>query len=163
MGEHKEEDWDDWDPLRDIRGAIQSFDNLLRRSADRTWPGIHGHIHPKSHPWAPVCDLGEDRKKMYVRCELPGVDKGNVSVEVKGNVLTVSGTTEADIKEKDEEHNWYVQERIVGQFARSLRLPRGVEPKSIQASFNNGILEVEIPKPAEMEEKEEESHKVDVN
>src|SRR4051794_1614091 len=92
-------------------------------------------------------DLVETEDHLVLRADLPGVDRDDVSIEVKDGVLTVSGERRAQHEEKRE--GFHRVERSFGRFSRSLELPQGVEANSIGASFERGVLEVRMPKPAE--------------
>jgi HSP20 family protein len=69
----------------------------------------------------------------------------DVNVEVRDNVLTISGERRSDIEDK--QNGYYRVERAFGSFSRSLTLPDGVDAERIAAKFENGVLEVTIPKP----------------
>jgi HSP20 family protein len=92
-------------------------------------------------------DLVETAEHLVLRADLPGLDRDDVSIEVKDGTLTVSGERKAEHEEKSE--GFYRVERAHGAFARSLTLPRGVDADAIDADFEQGVLEVRIPKPAE--------------
>ncbi len=68
-----------------------------------------------------------------------------MNVEVENNVLTVSGERKTELEDKHE--GYYRLERSTGAFARSLTLPEGIDAGAVTASFDNGVLEVRIPKP----------------
>jgi len=86
-----------------------------------------------------------------VTAELPGVKKDDVSINLKDNVLTISG--EKKLEKKIDEKNFHQTERIFGSFQRCFRLPELVDQEKIAAEFKNGILNVSIPKLAEAEPK----------
>ena len=97
--------------------------------------------------WIPATDLVETDDHFVLKADLPGLTAADVNVEVKDNVLTLSGERKAEHEDKRE---GYVRvERAFGSFRRSLRLPEGVDPEAVQATFDNGVLEVRIPKPEE--------------
>jgi HSP20 family protein len=97
--------------------------------------------------WVPAMDLLETDEALILRADLPGMRRDDVNIEVKDATLTVSGERRAEDHEKSE--GFYRVERAFGSFSRSLSLPRGVEPDAVTAEFNDGVLEVRIPKPAE--------------
>ncbi len=78
---------------------------------------------------------------------MPGLSEDDVDIEVKDGVLTISG--ERKTEEKKEEEGYYRVERAFGSFSRSLTLPDGIDPDQVKAEFDNGVLEVRIPKPEE--------------
>ena len=80
-----------------------------------------------------------------VRADLPGIPQDSISVQVENDVLTISGQRLDDRKEERE--GYYLSERSYGSFQRSIALPPGVNPDSIGASFDNGVLEVRVQLP----------------
>jgi HSP20 family protein len=97
--------------------------------------------------WIPATDLVETDEHFVLKADLPGLSEEDVAIEVKDNVLTVSGERKAEHEDKRE---GYVRvERAFGSFRRSLTLPEGVDPEAVKATFDNGVLEVRIPKPEE--------------
>lgn len=97
--------------------------------------------------WVPALDLVEADDHFVVRADLPGLGEDDVAVEVRDNVLTISGERRSEHEEN--EHGWVRVERSFGQFSRSLTLPDHVNADAIAASFDRGVLEVRIPKPEE--------------
>jgi HSP20 family protein len=97
--------------------------------------------------WVPVMDLVEDKDDLVLRADLPGLSEDDVDIEVKDGVLTISG--ERKTEEKKEEEGYYRVERAFGRFSRSLTRPDGIDPDQVKAKFDNGVLEVRIPKPEE--------------
>jgi HSP20 family protein len=95
--------------------------------------------------WLPAMDLVEGDDHFVLRADLPGVDEGDVKIELENDVLTVSGERKAEHEERGE--GYHRLERAYGTFSRSLTLPEGVDPEAVQASFARGVLEVRIPKP----------------
>jgi HSP20 family protein len=97
--------------------------------------------------WVPAMDLVEADDHFVLKADLPGLGEDDVSIEVQDNVLTVSGERRSEQERK--ERGWHRIERSFGRFSRSLTLPEGVNAEAISASFENGVLEVRIPKPEE--------------
>jgi HSP20 family protein len=95
--------------------------------------------------WIPAMDLVETQDDFVLRADLPGLTESDVNIELEDNVLTVSGERKAEHEERKE--GYYRVERASGIFSRSLTLPEGVNPEAVKASFENGVLEVRIPKP----------------
>jgi HSP20 family protein len=96
--------------------------------------------------WSPAIDVAEEGDKLVLRADLPGVGEDDVKVELNERTLTISG--ERKSSHEDRKDGYYRLERAYGSFSRSLRLPEGVDAESIHAEFNNGVLEVTVPKPA---------------
>lgn len=95
---------------------------------------------------APEADVVETREEIRVMVELPGLRSEEVEVSLENNVLTISGEKREQRREGEAEQRWHLVERRYGRFSRSFVLPRDVEPDRIQASFENGVLMVTIPK-----------------
>ncbi len=91
-----------------------------------------------------------------LRADLPGVGESDVKIELQDDVLTISGERKAEHEERKE--GYYRIERASGSFARTMTLPEGVDPSAIKASFDKGVLEVQIPKPTARK-----PHKVTIN
>lgn len=91
-------------------------------------------------------DIGETADEIEVKADLPGVDPKDVEVTLDGDILTLKAqkSAEADRKEK----SWRVRERSYGSYARSIRLPQGIDPAKVKADFAEGVLTVTAPKPA---------------
>lgn len=95
---------------------------------------------------APNADVLETKDEIQVTLELPGLRPEEVEVSLEDNVLTVSGTKQEERSEENQEQRWHLTERRYGQFSRSFVLPKEVEQDRIQATFDNGVLNVTIPK-----------------
>ena len=87
-------------------------------------------------------DIDENDGAYVVSAAVPGLAPDDIKVELEGRALTISGETKAD-----EEGGDGYRRRSFGSLHRSLRLPEGVDPDSITASCENGVLTVTIPKP----------------
>ncbi|MFL5862121.1 MAG: Hsp20/alpha crystallin family protein, partial [Solirubrobacteraceae bacterium] len=71
----------------------------------------------------------------------------DVNIELEDNVLTISGERKSE--HEDRKAGYYRVERSHGSFRRSLTLPEGVDPETVKAAFDKGVLEVTVPKPAQ--------------
>ena len=98
--------------------------------------------------FTPLVDVHETKDEYLVKVDLPGVKADDVSVEVNDNVLSISGSRVAQ-----ETGQAQLIERPYGSFVRTLTLPQGVESDSIEAGYQEGVLELRIPKPAEQKPK----------
>lgn len=105
----------------------------------------------------PPVDMYETKETVVVETTLPGADPKKVSVEIENGILTIKGSSErrTEVEEKD----YYRKEIRAGQVFRQIALPARLEESQAQASFENGILKVEIPKSPEAKPK---SVKIDV-
>ncbi len=97
----------------------------------------------KTGTWAPAVDVAEEKDKILVRVEVPGVNENDLKVSFEDGLLTISG--ERQFERKDD-RNYHRIERTYGTFTRTFSLPRTVDTNAIGANYRNGILEIEIPK-----------------
>lgn len=126
-----------WDPFRDL----MSIQGELNRLFGRTYAGGDDLL---SGSWAPALDIYETEDRFVVTIELPGIDPKDVDVSVEDSTLTVSG--ERRFSEEVKEESFHRVERRYGSFVRSLSLPQTANTDEIQASFDKGVLEIEVPK-----------------
>jgi len=132
-----------WNPMRDMEhfsNRMNSFfgDHFLT-SGFRDDSGMA--------EWRPVVDILDKEDRIVIKAELPGVDKKDMSVDVKDGILTLSG--ERTYENEVTEGGYYRKERAFGKFNRSFALPEGLDPEKIDADYKDGVLKIEIPKPEE--------------
>lgn len=94
--------------------------------------------------WAPVFDLVENDKEYVVRLEVPGIHRENLDIALRDNVLTVTG--KRDVKQEGSGESFLWREREFGRFVRSMRLPTAVVENKIEATYQDGVLVVHLPK-----------------
>lgn len=99
----------------------------------------------------PPVDMYETDKAVIVETPLPGADPKNVSVEIQNGFLTIRGTSER--KTEVDEKNYYRKEIRAGQVFRQIPLPAMIQEDKAEASFDNGILKVMIPKSGDSDTK----------
>jgi HSP20 family protein len=102
--------------------------------------------------WHPVVDMYDEDDRIVIKAELPGMDKKNITVDVKDRVLTLSGERNHDNEVKEE--NYYRREMAYGKFQRAFSLPADVDSDKIKADFKDGLLKIEVPKPEKQKPKE---------
>lgn len=115
------------------------FDDLLSS-------GMGGRMAGMDLLRTPESDVLETEHAIKVTIELPGVPADQVEVNLEDNVLTVAGEKIETQQKEGENHRWHLSERRYGRFSRSFVLPREVDTERIDANFDNGILQIEIPK-----------------
>jgi len=132
-----------WRPFRELEEWERRFDDLFGRPSWR--------LPVEEGGWMPAVDVFEKEDKFVVKAELPGMKEDDIDVSVVGDTLFIRGEkkTEAEIKEED----YYRCERSYGSFYRSIPLPSTVDADKIEASFEDGVLEVALPKSAKMKPK----------
>ena len=129
-----------WDPFREL-AALQ---NQLSRFTT-AFEGNGGNGRGES--WLPAVDVWETESELVYAFDLPGVEEDKISIELQDGSLTVSAERERTEETKDD--RFYRYERRFGTFSRTIGVPQGVNEDAISASYNNGVLEVHVPKPEE--------------
>lgn len=127
-----------WDPFRDL----MSIQNEMNRLFGRTYGGDVGESTRGA--WTPALDVFETQEKFVITMELPGVSPDDVDISVEDSTLMVRG--ERKFYSEQQEESFLRIERRFGEFTRSLTLPSTADAESIQASFDQGVLTVEVPK-----------------
>ena len=133
-----------WDPFRDVVALQDRINRIFNDSFGRS---RDPDDEVSLYDWRPPVDIYETNEGIVLKVELPGVNKDDVSVEVKENVLTLKGERLLDPEIKDE--HYYRKERSFGKFNRSFSLQEPIKPDLIKAGFKDGVLTVEVPRPEE--------------
>jgi HSP20 family protein len=119
----------------------------LRQELDRFF-GPFGELKLDEFPalgdWAPNVDVSETTEALVVKAEVPGLDPRDIQISLQEQYLTIKGEKREEKAEKDE--RYHRVERTYGTFARSVRLPVGVDGSKVTAAFKNGLLTVTLPK-----------------
>ena len=105
------------------------------------------HLFGSSSPedsWQPACDIAEENEHFLLSIDMPGIPKENISIEVEGNKLVVTGERKSE--SRDQKKGFTYSERKYGTFQRTFTLPRGLEAERIEAKFKDGVLELTLPK-----------------
>lgn len=121
-----------WDPFRELADLHERLDRLVD-------PG--GAAAPT---WAPPVDVIETDDAWVVEAELPGIDRKDITIELRDNELSISG----EIKERKREGILRRKTRRVGEFDVRVTLPGHVNAEDVQATMEEGVLTVRVPKPA---------------
>jgi HSP20 family protein len=135
-----------WDPF-------EMFDELqdeMARMWGQTWPLMPRRLRrmaPRPTMWAPTVDVYEKDNTLVVKAELPGMKKEDIDVSLDQGDLVVRGerTAESEVKEDQ----YYRVERNYGSFYRRIPLPAEVSAEQISATYNDGVLEVRVRRPAQ--------------
>lgn len=131
-----------WSPLREMAMANSYFNRLFDNSFGRR--GFDNSELELSH-WHPMVDIYDREGEIVIKAELPGLEKKDITIDVKDRVLTLKGERTYDNEVKEDKY--YRRERAFGKFERSFSLPDGLDPEKIKADYKDGLLSVEIPKP----------------
>jgi HSP20 family protein len=128
-----------WEPFRELA----TFQNEMSRLMNGLFDGP-GRV---TQNWVPPLDMWETSSEVVYAFDLPGIPEEKISIEVADDTLTVSA--ERDKTQETSEDGFYRFERRHGTFARAVGLPQGVDQDRIAARYENGVLEVRVPKPEE--------------
>jgi HSP20 family protein len=131
-----------WDPFRDVAALQDRINRIFNESFGRS-QDVDDEV--SMYDWSPPVDIYETSDGIVLKVELPGISKEDVSVEVKDNVLTLKGERLLDPKIKDE--HYYRKERSFGKFHRTFSLQEPIKSDLIKASFKNGVLTIDVPRP----------------
>jgi HSP20 family protein len=138
-----------WDLFEDLR-AMQ--DEVMRTNMGRTWRPGQQHDGPTSAAaWAPAVDISERKDAYLVAVELPGVKTDDLEITFEDGLLTIQG--ERHFAHDAVGEKVHRAERRYGAFRRSITLPSHVEADKIEASTQDGVLQVLVPKAQEVQAK----------
>ncbi len=116
-------------------------------------PSLFGGVAGTAEPPAmtPRIDVSENDRETRIAVELPGVDGADLDVTIDGDTLIIRGEQRAEAEEEDRDYR--VKELVRGTFMRALQLPFSPDPNQVRAVIRNGILNIPIPKPAEVQQR----------
>lgn len=132
-----------WEPFRELA----SFQSEMSRLMNGLFDGP-GQV---TQSWVPALDVWETPTEVVYSFDLPGIPEEAISIEVKDDTLSVSA--ERERAEETSEDGFYRFERRYGAFARAVGLPQGFDQDRISAHYENGVLEIRVPKPEEQKPK----------
>lgn len=138
---------------RNNRGVFPFFDRDLDDVFEGFFRPMRGGASPAAATGAlvPAIDVTEHEDHWLVHAELPGFDKDDIDVSLQDGQLTISAETKSEQTDENAKGGRrIVRERRFGRFVRSLAVGDNVDPESIKASYKDGILEVNVPKPTEV-------------
>jgi HSP20 family protein len=116
----------------------------LKDEMNRMFHNFFDEYDQRENIWAPSVDITEDKDKLMLTAELPGVDKKDVKISIQNNVLIIEGEKKQKSEKKEDDH--YRSERFYGKFCRSFTLPSELDSEKIDADYSNGVLTVTLPK-----------------
>jgi len=137
-----------WFPRRSLAirrpfDMLDDFDRLATQLWDTWQPGIFGaDFHP-------TLDMYEEKDEVVVKAELPGVEKEGLDISLEGDVLHLKAEKREEKEETDEDTRYYHSERRYGRYSRSVVLPCHVDADKASATFEDGVLELRLPKAEE--------------
>src|SRR5664279_2951816 len=134
-----------WDPYREVVALQNRMNSLFRNMNEEEDPVTASNF-------VPAVDIYEDAQKVMLKLEVPGIDQKDLDVRVENHTLTVKGERKFEAEEK--EQNFHRIERRYGSFYRVFTLPNSVDTENVAASYNAGVLKLELAKKPEAQPKQ---------
>jgi HSP20 family protein len=136
-----------WQPFGELEEIGRNFENIFGRSfLPKNWMRS-----PEGMDWSPSIDIEEKEDKFAMKVELPGVKEEDISISIAGDTITIEGEKHSESETKKK--GYYYSEASYGSFSRSITMPSSANTEKIEASYDKGVLEVNIPKYAEIKTK----------
>jgi HSP20 family protein len=127
---------------RSAGSELDQLNERMRRLLEQTFGGSWTPMLTEPLGWSPPVDIEEQDDAFLVEAELPGVRREDVSIELVGNELSITG----EIKDKERKGVLRRRTRRIGRFEYRVRLPDQVDPEKIEANLADGVLTVRVPK-----------------
>ena len=132
-----------WDPFQDLRSAQDEMAQMSPMLAHAL--GLHApQGSGPATAWAPALDISERKDAYLVTVELPGVEADDLEITLEDGLLTIQG--ERHVAHDSSEQQFHRVERRYGAFRRSITLPAQVMAEGIEATVDNGVLQILVPK-----------------
>jgi HSP20 family protein len=128
-----------WDPFQDL----QAFREEMNRTFNR-WFGREEQEERPTPRWAPTLDVAESDDAYHIDVEVPGLKPEDIDVTIDQGMLTVKGERRSE--EETRERQYHRIERRYGAFRRSITLPSHVDASRVEATYDNGVLRLTVPK-----------------
>jgi HSP20 family protein len=140
-----------WDPFQDLRSAQDEMAQMSPMLAHAL--GLHTQQQGSATAtaWAPALDISERKDAYLVTVELPGIKPEDLDITMEDGLLTIQG--ERQFTQESSEQQFHRVERRYGAFRRSITLPAHVMAEGIEASFEDGVLQILVPKMEEAKPK----------
>jgi HSP20 family protein len=136
-----------WRPFAEMarweRDLERRFENLVSATRPSLFRGRSSSMSDLEIQ-EPAVDLYEEDDRIVVQAEMPGMSKDDIQISVTDNILTIRG--EKTKEKADKGKDYYRSERVYGTFLKTLPLPAEINPDKVEAKFNNGVLEIRLPK-----------------
>jgi HSP20 family protein len=137
-----------WDPYREV-ATLQNRLNSLFQDYNRS-EGASDPVSAAS--FVPPVDIYEDDHQIMLKLEVPGMKQEDLDIQLENNNLTVRGERKFEKEEKEE--NFHRIERRYGSFYRAFTIPNTVNPESVKADYDAGVLRIQLEKRAEAKPKQ---------
>ncbi|HSB65476.1 MAG TPA: Hsp20/alpha crystallin family protein [Anaerolineales bacterium] len=133
-----------WDPFQEMLNLRRTVDRLFDNAApDHDWP--------QPAMWGLSVDLVENKDDFIVKASVPGIHPDDLDISYSDDTLTIKGEIKEDKETKEDQ--FHLRERRYGSFMRSIALPTKIKGDEIQASYQNGVVTLRLPKAEEVKPK----------
>src|SRR5512133_1744307 len=136
-----------WDPFQDLRSAQDEMAQMSPMLAHALGLHTQQQASATATAWAPALDISERKDAYLVTVELPGLKPEDLDITMEDGLLTIQG--ERQFTQESSEQQFHRVERRYGAFRRSITLPAHVMAEGIEASFEDGVLQILVPKAEE--------------
>jgi len=145
--------------MSDIYDEFRRFEETMNRMFEEIWGisprrgppllpsgerALEKYLEPSVGTRRPFIDLVETDKEVVATAEMPGLEKGDININLTKDKLEISAETKHE--EEKKEKGYIYKERRSGSYYRAISLPSPVDPNTAKATYNNGVLEVKMPK-----------------
>ena len=132
-----------WTPKRNMFNIFDDVEQMMQQAFCHSFEDGNNRLS-----YSPLMNVTETENDYLIMIDLPGVEKKDVDVNLRNGILTVSG--ERNTSENGDGNNRIWHETTYGAFSRSCELTSDIVEEKIQAKFNNGVLNITIPKAVEI-------------
>jgi len=139
-------DPDKWNPFEEMKRMHEQMDRMFQRAFGRFQKTPRFRPFARDYSFSPDVDIDEDKDKYVIHVDLPGVDKSDIKVELKDQVLRISGNRTETVEETDPSGHSVRRERRMGRFERSIRLSKPVDAAKMRVKNEKGTLTIIVPK-----------------
>ena len=132
-----------WDPFQEMLN--------LRRTVDRLFDNVNPDHEWQPTQWGLALDVVENKDEFVVKASIPGINPDDLDISYSDDTLTIKGEIKSD--KEYQEDQYHLRERRYGSFARSISLPTKIKGDAIEASYQNGVISLRLPKSEEVKPK----------
>jgi HSP20 family protein len=132
-----------WDPFQEMLN--------LRRTVDRLFDNVGTEHEWQPTQWGLAVDVVENKDDFIVKASVPGINPDDLEISYADDTLTIKGEIKTDNEYKEDQY--HLRERRYGSFSRSVSLPTKIKGDAIEASYQNGVVTLRLPKAEEVKPK----------
>ncbi len=133
-----------WDPFQEMLNLRRTVDRLFdNASPERDWP--------QTSTWGLAVDMVENKDDFVVKASIPGINPDDLDISYSDETLTIKGEIKEDKEVKEDQY--HLRERRIGSFIRSITLPTKIKGEAIEASYQDGVITLRLPKAEEVKPK----------